>query len=57
MEIKSKWYVIYPEAARVFIDKEMAKGKSLKEIRGDEAEFQRKILKIKIYEDLRQSRR
>ena len=41
-------YLTYPEAARVFIDGEMAKGKSLKEIRGDEAEFQRKVLKIKI---------
>lgn len=41
-------YVIYPEAARVFIDQEMAKGETLKEIRDDEAEFQRKVLKIKI---------
>lgn len=41
-------YSIYPEAARVFIDQEIAKGKSLKEIRGDEVKFQRKVLKIKI---------
>jgi len=41
-------YVIYPEAARVFIDQEMAKGKSLKEIRGNEVKFQIKVLKLKI---------
>lgn len=41
-------YITYPEAARVFIDQEMAKGKTLKEIRDDEAEFQRKVFKIKI---------
>lgn len=41
-------YLIYPEAARVFIDQEMAKGKSLKEIRGNEAEFQKKVLEMKI---------
>lgn len=47
-ELAKLEYVIYPEAARVFIDQEMAKGKSLKEIRGNEAEFQRKVLKLKI---------
>lgn len=47
-ELSKLGYIIYPEAARVFIDKEMAKGKTLKEIRGNEAEFQRKVLKIKI---------
>lgn len=47
-ELAKLGYTVYLEAARVFIDQEMAKGKSLKEIRGDEAEFQRKILKIKI---------
>ena len=41
-------YLIYPEAARVFIDKEMAKGKSREEIRGDEAKFQKGVLTIKI---------
>ena len=41
-------YLIYPEAARVFINQEMAKGKSLKEIRGDEAKFQKKVLEIKV---------
>ena len=47
-ELAKLGYVIYPEAARVFIDQEMAKGKSLKEIRYNEAEFQRKVLKLKI---------
>jgi len=47
-ELAKSGYLTYPEAARVFIDKEMAKRKTLKEVRGDEAEFQRKVLKIKI---------
>jgi len=47
-ELAKMGYVIYPEAARVFIDKEMAKVKTLPEIRGNEAKFQRKVLKIKI---------
>ncbi len=47
-ELEKMGYIVYPEAARVFIDKEMAKGKTLKKIREDEAEFQRKVLKIKI---------
>lgn len=47
-ELSKLGYVVYPEAARVFINEEMAKGKTLKEIRSDEAEFQRKVLKIKI---------
>jgi len=47
-ELAKLGYVVYPEAARVFINQEIAKGKSLKEIRGDEVEFQRRVLKIKI---------
>jgi predicted ATPase len=47
-ELEKMGYIIYPEAARVLIDEEMAKGKLLKEIRDDETEFQRKVLKIKI---------
>ena len=47
-ELAKLGYTVYPEAARVFIDQEMAKGKSLKEIRSDEAKFQRKVLKMKI---------
>ena len=36
------------EAARVFIDEEMKRGKTIVEIRRSEIEFQRKILDIKI---------
>lgn len=41
-------YRTIPEAARVLIDEEMARGKTLEEIRKDEAEFQRKTLEIKV---------
>jgi predicted ATPase len=47
-ELERLGYKVYYEAARIFIDKEMAAGKSIKEIRGDEADFQRKILKMKL---------
>jgi len=47
-ELAKLGYTVYPEAARIFIDREIAKGKSLMDIRGDEAEFQRKVLKMKI---------
>lgn len=41
-------YRVIPEAARILIDEEISKGKSIEEIRKDEAEFQRKVLQIKI---------
>ena len=41
-------YKIVLDTARVLIDKEMANGKTIKEIRRDEAEFQRKVLAMKI---------
>jgi len=41
-------YRVIPEAARILIDEEISKGKSIKEIRGDEAAFQKKVLEIKI---------
>lgn len=53
-ELAKLGYIVNPEAARVLIDEEMAKGKSIEEIRGPtkggypEAEFQKKVLKIKI---------
>jgi len=46
-ELAKLGYLVYPEVARVLIDKEMAKGKTLREIRKNEAEFQRKVLKMK----------
>ena len=47
-ELSKLGYLIVPNMARVYIDQEIVKGKSLKELRSDEAKFQRKILKIKI---------
>jgi predicted ATPase len=41
-------YLTVPEAARVLIDEEIKKGKTIEEIRKNEAEFQRKVLDIKI---------
>ena len=41
-------YLIRPEVARILIDDELSKGKTIKEIRGDEKSFEHKILKIKI---------
>ena len=47
-ELAKLGYKVYPEVARVLINQEIAKGKSLKEIRSDEVKFQKKVLKIKI---------
>ena len=41
-------YAIIPEAARILIDTEASKGKTIEEIRGDEAEFQKRALEMKI---------
>ena len=41
-------YSVIPEAARILIDVEKSKGKSVEEIRSNEAEFQKKILEMKI---------
>lgn len=46
--LEKKGFTVYYEWARIFIDQEMKKGKTLKEIRKDEALFQKKILKLKI---------
>jgi len=46
--LEKRGYKVYYEWARIYIDQEMAKGKTLKEIRCDELEFQRKILQLKI---------
>lgn len=46
--IEKKGYKVFYEWARILIDKEMKKGKTLKEIRKDEISFQRKVLKLKI---------
>lgn len=47
---KSGYKVLY-EIARIYIDEELKKGKTIQEIRKDEIEFQRKILDLKIYHE------
>ncbi|MGE5042476.1 MAG: AAA family ATPase [Candidatus Levyibacteriota bacterium] len=46
--LEEKGYKVYEEWARVYIDSEIKKGKTLKEIRKDEIQFQNKILRLKI---------
>ncbi len=41
-------YAIIPEAARILVDTEASKGKTIEEIRGDESGFQKKTLEMKI---------
>ncbi len=41
-------YLIRPEVARILIDNEMSKGKTLSEIRGDNKKFEDEIVNIKI---------
>lgn len=41
-------YLIRPEVARILIDNEMSKGKTLAEIRSNDEQFEHNILKIKI---------
>lgn len=45
--IASLGYKTIPEIARVFIDKEISKGKNIKEIRGSELKFQEIVLEMK----------
>ncbi len=46
--VARKGFLVVPETARVLIDYEMSRGKTLGEIREDEAGFQRRVLKMKI---------
>lgn len=46
--LKKKGYSVLYEVARIYIDQELKKGKTIKQIRRDEGEFQRKILDLKI---------
>ncbi len=41
-------YNIVPEAARIAIDDDMSRGKTIDDIRGDERQFQKRILKMKV---------
>lgn len=47
-ELEKMGYKVYEEWARVYIDSEMKKGKTLAQIRKDELTFQKKILQLKI---------
>jgi len=46
--LEKKGYKVFYEWARIYIDQEMKKGKTLKDIRKNELQFQRKILKLKV---------
>lgn len=46
--LENQGYKIVFEVARIIIDREIAGGKTLGEIRADEAEFQRRVLQMKI---------
>ena len=45
--LEKRGYRVYYEWARIFIEQELSKGKKLKEIRRDEAKFQKKVLELK----------
>lgn len=47
-ELAKLGYITFPETARALIDKEVTNGKTKTEIRKNEAEFQRRVLKMKI---------
>ena len=42
-ELSKQGYVAFPETAKAFIEKGIAKGKTIKEIRANEREFQKKF--------------
>jgi len=46
--LDQKGHKVVYEAARIYIDREVAKGREIEEIRKDEAKFQEKILSFKI---------
>ncbi|MFA6383296.1 MAG: ATP-binding protein [Parcubacteria group bacterium] len=47
-QLEEKGYYVIHEVAREYIDKEMAKGKTIEEIRKNERHFQDEVLKMKI---------
>lgn len=47
-ELERRGYKVQYEMARIFIDSEIARGKTIEDIRGDEGEFQRRVLKMKV---------
>ena len=46
--LASLGYVTVPEISRLLIDAEISKGKTIKEVRVDEAEFQKKVFQMRI---------
>jgi len=46
--LASLGYAVSPEAARVMIDKAIKRGETIRQIRGDEAEFQKRVFRMKI---------
>lgn len=46
--LKLQGYQIVPESARVLIDEETGKSKTLQEVRVNEGEFQRKVFQMKV---------
>lgn len=47
--LEKKGFKAVYEMARIYIDEQLKKGKTIQEIRKDEADFQRKILDLKIH--------
>lgn len=47
--LEKKGYKVLYEIARIYIDKELKRGKTIKEIRKNEAGFQKKILDLKVH--------
>lgn len=46
--LEKKGYQVFYERARIYIDQELKRGRTLKEIRENELSFQQKILKLKV---------
>lgn len=50
-ELSKLGYITCPETARILIDEGIKSGKSVEEIRTDESEFQRKVLRMKLTQE------
>lgn len=54
-ELEKRGFKVVPEAARTHIDQELAKGKTLTDIRKNEVTFQKKVLQMKLTNEKKQS--
>lgn len=54
-KLREMGYRVVLEAARVYIDEEIKKGKILEDIRKNELDFQRKILEVKVENEKKES--